>query len=110
MLKIGDKIRIGESDFQIRGTFDEEPGGTGGGFRTGARVFVEKKAFDEAGITKNSGRIRRQILYRTSDNPTPLAKNLRELLKGTILRVRSYRESQENLNEQFVANGKLSVA
>ncbi len=100
-LEIGDKIRIGESDFQIRATFDNEPGGTGGGFRTGARVFVEKKAFDEAGITKNSGRIRRQILYRTSDNPTALAKQLREILKGTILRVRSYRESQENLNEQF---------
>ncbi len=100
-VKVGDKIKIGESDFQIRATFEEEPGGTGGGFRTGARVFVEKKAFDEAGITKNSGRIRRQILYRTSDNPTALAKSLRELLKGTILRVRSYRESQENLNEQF---------
>ena len=100
-VKIGDKIRIGESDFEIRGTFDEEPGGTGGGFRTGARVFVEKKSLDEAEITKNSGRIRRQILYRTSDNPTPLAKELREQLKGTILRVRSYRESQENLNEQF---------
>ncbi|MEO6588047.1 MAG: FtsX-like permease family protein [Pyrinomonadaceae bacterium] len=100
-IKVGDKIRIGETDFQIRGTFNDEPGGTGGGFRTGARVFVEKKAFDEAEITKNSGRVRRQILYRTSDNPTELAKNLREVLKGTTLRVRSYRESQENLNEQF---------
>ncbi|MGI9056209.1 MAG: ABC transporter permease [Pyrinomonadaceae bacterium] len=100
-VKTGDKIRIGESDFQIRATFDDEPGGTGGGFRSGARVFVEKKAFDEAGITKNSSRIRRQILYRTSDNPTQLAKNLREVLTGTTLRVRSYRESQENLNEQF---------
>lgn len=100
-VKIGDKIKIGDTDFQIRATFDEEPGGTGGGFRTGSRVFVEKKAFDEAGITKNSGRIRRQILYRTSDNPTALTKTLREAVKATTLRVRSYRESQENLNEQF---------
>ena len=30
-VKIGDKIKIGESEFQIRATFDEEPGGTGGG-------------------------------------------------------------------------------
>lgn len=100
-VKIGDKIKIGEEDFQIRATFDDEPGGTGGGFRTGARVFVEKKAFDEAGITKNSSRVRRQILYRTSDNPTQLARNLRDVLKGTTLRVRSYRESQENISEQF---------
>ena len=37
-VKIGDKIRIGESEFQVRATFDEEPGGTGG-FRLGARSF-----------------------------------------------------------------------
>ncbi len=101
-VKIGDKIRIGEADFEIRATFEEEPGGTsGGGFRTGPRVFVEKKAFDDAGITRNSSRVRRQILYRTSDNPTALARELREILKGTILRVRSYRESQENISAQF---------
>lgn len=99
-VKIGDKIRIGEADFQIRATFDEEPGGSNG-FRLGSRVFVEKKAFDEAGITRGGGRIRRRILYRTSDNPTELVKNLRETLKGTTLSVQSYRETQENLNEQF---------
>lgn len=99
-IKIGDKIKIGESEFQIRATFDEEPGGTGG-FRLGPRVFIEKKAFDEAEITRNTSRIRRRILYRTADNPTELVKNLREALKGTILTVQSYRETQENLGEQF---------
>lgn len=101
-VKVGDRLRIGEAVFEIRATFEQEPGGTGGGgFRTGPRVFIEKKAFDEAGITRNSSRVRRQILYRTSDNPTALTRQLREKLRGTILRVRSYRESQENLNEQF---------
>ncbi len=99
-VKVGDKIRIGDSEFQIRATFDEEPGGTGG-FRLGARVFIEKKAFDSAGISGSGGRIRRRILYRTSGNPTELVKNLRETLKGTILTVQSYRETQDNLNEQF---------
>ncbi|MCY7346719.1 MAG: FtsX-like permease family protein [Pyrinomonadaceae bacterium] len=100
-LKIGDKIRVGEADFQIRDTFEREPGGGAGGFRLGARVFVEKKAFDEAGITRTGGRIRRRILYRTADNPNEIVKNLRETLKGTTLTVQSYRETQENLNEQF---------
>ncbi|MDQ3711478.1 MAG: FtsX-like permease family protein [Acidobacteriota bacterium] len=99
-IKVGDKIRIGEIDFEIRATFDEEPGGASG-FRLGSRVFIEKKAFEEAGITRNSGRVRRRILYRTSDNPTELVKALRESLKGTTLSVQSYRETQENLNEQF---------
>ncbi|HEY0430105.1 MAG TPA: FtsX-like permease family protein [Pyrinomonadaceae bacterium] len=99
-IKIGGKIRIGEAEFQIRATFSEEPGGTGG-FRLGPRVFIEKKAFDEAEITRNTSRIRRRILYRTSDNPTELVKALRENLKDTILNVQSYRETQENLSEQF---------
>ena len=99
-LKIGDKIKIGEKDFQIRATFDEEPGGSSG-FRLGARVFVAKKAFDDAGITRTTSRIRRRILYRTTDNPTELVSQLREALKGTTLTVSSYRETQENLSEQF---------
>ena len=99
-VKVGDKLRIGESEFQIRATFDEEPGGSSG-FRMGARVFVEKKAFESAGITKNSSRVRRRILYRTSDNPTALVTSLREALKGTTIQVNSYREQQENLSDQF---------
>lgn len=99
-IKVGDKIRIGEAEFQIRATFDEEPGGTGG-FRLGARVFVEKKAFEEAGISQNRSRVRRRILYRTSDNPTELVKQLRETLKGTTITAQSYRETQENLSAQF---------
>ena len=99
-VKIGDKIKIGEGEFQIRATFDQEPGGSSG-FRLGARVFVEKRAFDDAGITRNASRVRRRILYRTSDNPTDLVRQLREVLKGTTIQVQSYRETQENLGEQF---------
>ena len=99
-VKVGDKLKIGEAEFQIRGTIDEEPGGTSG-FRMGARIFVEKKSFDDAGITRNTSRIRRRILYRTSENPTALVTQLRDALKGTTIQVNSYREQQENLNEQF---------
>lgn len=99
-VKIGDKIRIGEAEFTIRGTFDEEPGGSNG-FRLGARVFVEKKAFEEAGILQNRSRVNRRILYRTSTNPTDLVEALREKLKGTTIRAESYRETQERLGDQF---------
>ncbi len=99
-VKIGDKLRIGEGEFQVRAVFDEEPGGSSG-FRLGARVFIEKKAFDDAGITRNTSRVRRRILYRTSDNPTELVRQLREALKGTTITVQSYRETQERLGEQF---------
>lgn len=99
-LKVGDKFRVGETDFTVRGVFDEEPGGASG-FRLGPRVFVEKKAFDQSGLTRTGSRIRRRILYRTSENPTQMVKDLREALKGTILSVQSYRETEENLGAQF---------
>lgn len=99
-LKIGDKIRIGEADFEIRATFDEEPGGQSG-FRIGPRVFIEKTAFEETGLTRSGSRIRRRILYRTSDNPTQIVNELRVALKGTILTVQNYRETQENIGDQF---------
>jgi putative ABC transport system permease protein len=109
-VKVGDKIKIGEKEFQIRATFDEEPGGSSG-FRLGARVFVAKKAFDDAGITRTTSRIRRRILYRTTDNPTELVNQLRDALKGTTLTVSSYRETQENLSEQFArTENYLSLA
>jgi putative ABC transport system permease protein len=98
--RVGDKVRIGEQAFEIRGTFNEEPGGSSG-FRLGSRVFIEKRAFDEAGITRNTSRVRRRILYRTTDDPTPLAKELRARLRGTTVQVNSYREQQENISEQF---------
>jgi putative ABC transport system permease protein len=99
-VKIGDAITVGRMEFTIRGTFSEEPGGASG-FRLGPRVFIEKKAFDEAGLTRFGSRARRWILYRTSSDPTDLVRELRQNLKGTILSVNSYKEAQENLGEQF---------
>ncbi len=61
----------------------------------------DKNAFETAGISQNRSRVRRRILYRTSDNPTELVKQLREELKGTTITVQSYRETQERLGEQF---------
>lgn len=99
-VKIGDYVQIGRAEFQIRGTFDEEPGGASG-FRLGPRVFISKKDFEEAGLARFGSRVRRRILYRTSADPTPVVKDLREALKGTTLNVNSYKEAQENTSEQF---------
>lgn len=99
-VKIGDTLRIGDADLVIRGAFDEEPGGSSG-FRIGARVFVARHVFESAGIAQNASRVRRRILYRTAEDPTPLVAELREALKETTLTVASYRESQERLSEQF---------
>ncbi|REJ77731.1 MAG: hypothetical protein DWQ47_15295 [Acidobacteria bacterium] len=99
-VSVGDKLRIGEHDFEIKAAFREEPGRSGG-FSVTSRVFVAFEAFDKAGITSGTGRIRRRMLFRTSSNPTPLVEDLRERLKGTTLTVSYYKETQEDLGEQF---------
>lgn len=99
-VKVGDRIAIGSAEFQIRGTFEDEPGGRSA-FPLGPRVFIENKAFDEAGLTGTGSRARRRMLIRTNGDPQELTKALREALKNPVVPVRSYRDSQENLGEQF---------
>ena len=101
-LEVGDHIKIGESDFQIRGVLDREPG-AGGGFRLGPRVFVERRGVEEAGLTGFGSRARRRILFKTPEGGTEeLAARLRaELGTSGLVNIRSYRQSQENLNEEF---------
>jgi putative ABC transport system permease protein len=100
-LGVGDQVRIGNAAFQIRGVIEQEPGG-GGGFRLGPRVFVERQAVESAGLTGFGSRARRRILFRTpEDGMEPLVKQLRAETKNYLVNVRSYKDSQENLSDQF---------
>ena len=103
-LIIGDKIRIGGEDFEIRASFATEPGGTTG-FRLGPRVFVEKSGYEAAGLDTFGSRNRRRILFRTSkaEDAEPLAAQFRAALKSikSLAVARSYKESQDNLKDSF---------
>ncbi len=99
-LKVGDKVKIGESTFEIRGQFEREPGG-GGGFRLGPRVFIERGAVEATGLVGFGSRARRRILLQDRRAMENVVQNLRNELKGQLVTVNSYRDSQENLSEQF---------
>src|SRR5262249_35143513 len=100
-LQIGDPVKIGASTFQIRGAFKDEPGGVGG-FRLGPRVIIERTALEKSGLTGFGSRARRKILFMTSeDGMEKLAKSLRNDLKSQLVNVRSYKDSEQNLNEQY---------
>jgi putative ABC transport system permease protein len=109
-LQVGDEVKIGTSTFQIRGAFDQEPGGTGG-FRLGPRVFIDKSAVEKSGLTGFGSRARRRILFTTpEDKMAELAQRLKESLKDKLVNVRTYKDSEENLNEQFTrAENYLSL-
>ncbi len=99
-VKIGDEIDIGSKVFQIRGVFDKEPGGVNG-FRLGPRVFVKRSYFESSGLTNFGARARRNILFKVKDSPEEFVTKLREALKSSTVTVRSYKETQEGLGEQF---------
>jgi putative ABC transport system permease protein len=100
-LKVGDSVKIGDLVFEIRGIIEREPS-TGLGFRYGPRVLMERSAIDDAGLTGFGSRARRRILLKAPNtNPDELVKKIRTELKNNMIRVRSYRNSQERINEQY---------
>jgi putative ABC transport system permease protein len=109
-LRVGDRVRIGEREFEIRGVTREEPG-SAGGFRLGPRVFVAKSDLESAGLTGFGSRARRKILFKTADGRMDeLVRGLRAELGNNVFNVRSYKDSQENLGEQFTrAENYLSL-
>ena len=100
-LRVGDSIKIGESSFEIRGVIEREPGG-GGGFRLGPRILIERSAVEATGLIGFGSRARRRILLKVQEGSLEtVVQRLRQELKGQLVTVNSYRDAQENLNEQF---------
>jgi putative ABC transport system permease protein len=109
-LRVGDRVKIGEREFEIRGVTHEEPG-SAGGFRLGPRVFVAKVDLETAGLTGFGSRARRKILFRVAEGHLDeLVGSLRAALGNNVFNVRSYKDSEENLGEQFTrAENYLSL-
>lgn len=110
-LKVGDRVKIGEREFEIRGVSKQEPG-SGGGFRLGPRVFIARNSLESAGLTGFGSRARRKILLKTADGRMDeVVRALRSELGNNVMGVRSYRDSEESLGEQFTrAENYLSLA
>ncbi|HEX8501187.1 MAG TPA: FtsX-like permease family protein [Pyrinomonadaceae bacterium] len=100
-MRVGDRVRVGEREFEIRGVTRQEPG-SGGGFRLGPRVFVARADLEAAGLTGFGSRARRKILFRAGEGRMEeLVRSLRAELGNNVVNVRSYRDSEESLSEQF---------
>ena len=100
-LKIGDTVRIGTEIFKITAILEREPG-VSGGFQFGPRALINKTALEKAGLTGFGSRTRRRIMLKVADeNVEKLTKQLRDGLKSNFINVRSYRQSQERIDQQF---------
>ncbi len=100
-LKTGDRVKLGEAEFHIRGVLEHEPG-SGAGFRFGPRVIVNRKSLESAGLTGFGSRARRKILLQIPESRVAaITQQLRKSVKSDLVNIRSFKESQENLEDQF---------
>jgi putative ABC transport system permease protein len=100
-LRVGDRVKVGEREFEIRGVTRQEPGSSGG-FRLGPRVFLARADLEAAGLTGFGSRARRKLLFRAGEGRMDeLVRALRAEVGNNLVNVRSYRDSGENLSEQF---------
>ncbi len=100
-LRVGDEVKIGNAPFLIRGVMSADPGG-GTGFRLGPRVFIASSAIEETGLVGFGSRARYRVLLSTGEGSLDsLATELRSSLKNNLINIRTFKESEQNISEQY---------
>ncbi len=96
--RVGDRIRIGEASFEIRGVVIREAGRSLSMFTMGPRVFIDLADLEPTGLLDYASRVRRQILVRIDEGKVQeLVWDLEGALANEFVRVRSYKEAGDQL-------------
>jgi len=110
-LKVGDQIAIGRSLFTVRGVISLEPGRSLSAFSLGPRVIIDYDDLEGTGLLAAGSRVVRQMLLRVPDDQIDaVTRDLQAELRPQFARVRSYRDRQEQIGEDFLrAENYLSL-
>ena len=101
-LSVGDAIAIGKARFVVRGVIALEPGRSLSAFSLGPRVFIDYDDLAETGLITFGSRVSRQMLLRVPDPEVDtLTRELQAELRPEFVRVRSYRDREEQIGEDF---------
>jgi putative ABC transport system permease protein len=101
-LVVGDAIVIGKAQFVVRGLIALEPGRSLSAFSLGPRVLIDYDDLAETGLLTFGSRASRQMLLRVPESDVDvLARDLESDLRSEFVRVRSYRDRQEQIGEDF---------
>lgn len=101
-LSVGDAISIGKSEFTVRGVISLEPGRSLSAFSLGPRVIIDYDDLADTGLVAFGSRLSRQMLLRVPDSEVDaLARDLQAELQPQFVRVRSFRDRQEQIGEDF---------
>lgn len=103
-LNVGDRVRIGNLEFTIRGTIEREPGNTMNAFSFGPRVIISYDDAVAAGLLGFGARARYRALFKTGqDGMEPLLASLRkDIGEQRGVNIRSFRYSQDRLSESLL--------
>ena len=101
-LSVGDAIAIGKAQFVVRGVIALEPGRSLSAFSLGPRVFIDYDDLAETGLMTFGSRVSRQVLLRVPETDIDsLTRELEAELRPEFVRVRSYRDREEQIGEDF---------
>jgi putative ABC transport system permease protein len=102
-LKVGDAIRINNTDFAIRGIIEQEPGNTMNSFSIGPRVMIDYDDAVAAGLAGQGSRARFRVLYKVNEGQMDrlVGRLRRELTAQSGITVRSFRYSQDRMSESL---------
>ena len=101
-IRVGDAIMVGRQTFVVRGVIASEPGRRIGAFSLGPRVLVDYADLPGTGLLAFGSRVVHQTLLRVEEpGIEPLVRQLTEDLRGQFVRVRSYRDTEDQVAEDF---------
>jgi putative ABC transport system permease protein len=103
-VKVGDQLLIGTQPFEIRGVIEREPGRDVGSFSLGSRVLIDHADLASTGLLSFGSRVSRELLLKTptaDTTPTRLARDLSEQFRNEFVRVRSYRQIENDIGEDL---------
>lgn len=99
---VGDRIRIGQRAFTIRGVIDQEPGRRVGGFSLGSRVLVDLGDLQQAGLLSFGSRANYQLLLKVRDDGVePLTRDIRWMFRDRSVNARSYKSTEDQIGENL---------
>lgn len=98
-LRVGDRLKIGQALFDIRGVLTKEPDRMANAFSLGPRVLIWQGGLAAAELIKPGSRVRERYLLRTDPaaDLVALSHELRGRLEKDSARVSSYRDAQPQL-------------
>ncbi len=110
-IAVGDHLAIGGRDFTVRGVIEAEPGRRLGAFSLGPRVIVDIADLEQTSLVAFGSRVSYQRLVKTPDAGLgALTTALREDAKNSFIRVKSYRDTEGDMGEDFArAENYLSL-